>query len=291
MKDRGKAFLESYRNSSPVPFLVIFSLFLVSRMLFLPFWKASMISPVTILSQYVRAAVLWLTFLYIAAFFVIQHVTIRTFLTGAVFAVTAMALCTHFIQNEMQYAVLMTVLLLLLSYGRSFRRLMKAVLIAHCVILAVGMTGFLAGLTVGIYKYENYGQGFSFGMYYPNTFARIISIILVLIWYLLQHIVYDQLLLLECEDLSDREKKEIIRQLKRKLGCLLTHPRKYTALPPLYYGRLARLFLACRVQMKLAPFRSEKDGRKGSEKVKNILGTGKCHHACVRCSCRKNRKR
>ena len=90
-------------------------------------------------------------------------------------------------------------------------------------------------------------------------------------WYLLQHIVYDQLLLLECEDLSGREKKETIRQLKRKLGCLLTHPRKYTVLPPLYYGRLARLFLACRVQMMLAPFRSEKDGRKGSEKVKKYL--------------------
>ena len=184
MKDRGKAFLESYRNSSPVPFLVIFSLFLVSGMLRMPFWQVSLISPVAVFGQYLRSCILWISFIYLAGLAVRQHARVWTVVAGAVLTGAAMMLCQRFIISEAQYELLMIILLLLLSWSRNFRRMMKAALIVHCLVLAVGIIGYLTGLTIGRFKYENYGQGFAFGMNYPNTFARFIFVILILVWYL-----------------------------------------------------------------------------------------------------------
>ena len=177
-----RKFLESYKESSATPFLIVYGFFLLSRMPGLLFWGTSMILPVSRLSQYLRASALWLMFVYLAFLFVFPNVNIRKILLAGTASGLAMVFCTAHLQSGFLYEVLTTLLILLLSYGRSFQRMMKTALIIHAATLAAGLAGCLAGFTISYYKFENYGQGFAFGMNYPNTFARMIFIILVLVW-------------------------------------------------------------------------------------------------------------
>ena len=92
-------------------------------------------------------------------------------------------------------------------------------------------------------------------------------------WYLVQHIVYDQLLVLECDELSEREKREEIRHLKKKLRYLLTHPRKYVFLPALHYFRLVRLYTAAELQLRrcLCSRKAAEAVGKGKKKPSEIV--------------------
>ena len=184
MKSKGKAFLEKYRASSPTPFFVILGLFLAAKMIWLPFWAEPLVGPVNTVSQVLHASALWLTVIYIAFFFILQYPKIWTVLIAAGLVGLVMYLCFHMIYSERQFGVLMTVLLLILSYGRDFRRIMKGVLIANVITLAVGTIGYLAGWTLASHKAENYGEGIAFGLNHPNSFARVVFAAVVLIWYL-----------------------------------------------------------------------------------------------------------
>ena len=102
-----------------------------------------------------------------------------------VVACLAIGLLLHFImgKSEAVYKVIVCTLLILLACGRNYRKIQRLFLALFSGAIVVASLGLVVGYTFCGAKVGAYGTGLALGMTYPNTWARVFFLAVVLIWY------------------------------------------------------------------------------------------------------------
>ena len=184
MRRKAADCLQHYRKRSPIPFFMILCLFLAFRMLSIPLWNSDALVTVRAIQKQLRSGILWGVYLY-AAYLIISAGFKAWTSAGFLALLVLMAhLCQKPIKNSANFEIFMTAVLISLSYGRSFHRILSYMLIAHATGLSTALCGYYMGLTNVNNKVEAYGEGLALGTGHPNTLALMVFDILILFWYL-----------------------------------------------------------------------------------------------------------
>ena len=86
-------------------------------------------------------------------------------------------------KSETLYRVVLCTLLILLASGKNFSQIVRLFCVLFTGAIAVAALGLLLGYTYGGVKTGAYGTGLALGMTYPNTWARVFFLAILLNWY------------------------------------------------------------------------------------------------------------
>ena len=86
-------------------------------------------------------------------------------------------------KSETVYRVVLCTLLILLACGKNFDKIVRLFRVLFSGAVGVAALGLLLGYTSSGVKVGAYGTGLALGMTYPNTWARVFFLAILLCWY------------------------------------------------------------------------------------------------------------
>ena len=176
-----RAAAEAAAEGPETVWLVILSGYLLANMLELVHWVYPWDGYARLAAQSLNMVNVWLISLYPVWLLLTRFRTWQAFLaSGLILALNAfLAPRTSFSQA----AFLTPLFLLPASIGKHGGKIRGCFLWVTLGILAAGICGQLPGISSERSKFEKYGTGLSLGMLHPNTLARLVMLVLLLIWY------------------------------------------------------------------------------------------------------------
>lgn len=182
--NKSKSFSEYYAGESPVPFYILFTLFVFSNMLRV----INFIEPVGIQVLTIRLAVntvlLIVCAMYAAFTLLLWRIEPSTIVTAiGIVSVVGFGWNIIGLTNEF-FCTVIAAFLVLLAYQRDYKIMLKIVMICHVVTMAVAALGLPLGYTELVYKVATTDVGYSMGLIYSNHVGRMAFLILMIAWYL-----------------------------------------------------------------------------------------------------------
>ena len=182
--NKSKSFSEYYAGESPVPFYIVFTLFVFSNMLRV----INFIEPVGIRVVTIRLAVNTVLLIFCAMYtaFTLLLWRIEPFTIAAAVGIISVVgfgwnligLTTEF------FCTVIAAFLVILAYQRDYKIMLKIVMICHIATMVVGALGLPLGYTELVYKVATTDVGYSMGLIYSNHVGRMTFLILMIAWYL-----------------------------------------------------------------------------------------------------------
>ena len=182
----GSSFLEQVKNSREAYYLILMCAFVVSKIMFMIGWEASISGIAWVVHRIIFAFVMWGSAIYMYSILAEwkrawERIPLMIGIGLLVFAITA--LLSRIVTTD-SYSAIMGAFFFLMAYGKNYRKILYCFLGIFTATLLTGLIGLPLGITRDIVKPDRAFGGHSLGIIYPNNWGFIVFALLVLIWYL-----------------------------------------------------------------------------------------------------------
>lgn len=178
-----KSFREYYREQSSIPVYVLLGLFILSTMLLVINFIDPVADAVNNVRLIINSAVIILGPMYFCFHLILWKRSPVNILISLVIICGVFFGWNYLGQTAEIFFTIASIILALLVYGADYKVILKIYLIAHILTVLGGALGLIFGFAALRYKVFS-TTGFSLGLIYPNHLARMVFIILALVWYL-----------------------------------------------------------------------------------------------------------
>lgn len=176
-----RSLAEEVRKSSDTLYCIVFGIYLLSLLLPMMGWSVPGFTGRNV--RYTLTVFLFLFLgVYIGSVFVMWLRKKWTIIPVLAAVALFLYLCAGMQRNI--FDGLMIVILVLFSYGRQFKHILKTSLLCTAATLITAALGLLFGYTAEMAKTGSYGAGFALGMSHPNVWGTYALFILLMVWYL-----------------------------------------------------------------------------------------------------------
>lgn len=185
LKKEAKDLAEHFRRGSETFYLGLVIGFLCCYLLYQVHWSDPVVSVMGKILPICNTVLLAVLLVYVLVILVSWRRRIWILIPAcALFALTYYA-AQH--MHFKPFFLTVGIFMALLACGKDYRRILKCYFFCHVGVILLALLGLALGFATDSPKVEEYGVGHSFGIVYPNNFAHILFLVLVLAWYLYLH--------------------------------------------------------------------------------------------------------
>lgn len=189
VQKRWQPVIDAISNSSETAYLLLLGLHISATLLQKIRWNHTWEQGVQILRTGIISIVLWGSALYL--FEIITRIKIRNH-KRAVYLLTCIALVGGVIvvsrnMTESTYSMILDAFFCFTAIGKKFYKILFLYLILGATTLLTGLVGYRIGIASDflVFKPDRVNALHSIGLSHPNTWAHIILMLILIIWYLL----------------------------------------------------------------------------------------------------------
>lgn len=180
------SFFSTVSKISETVYLILFSLYVLVFLELKVVWKPNVSHAMDIIRYSLLGIIMWGSTLYL--FYIIaswKNLWEKYF--WLVFIGVCMLATTGYFSRKMStnsYGVVFDIFFCLMAFGKSFRKMLKCIMDVTAIMLVIAGIGIPAGYTYDLGKPNVAYPGHSLGIDYPNTWAYLVFLFLMILWYL-----------------------------------------------------------------------------------------------------------
>ena len=186
IRNEGKSFFQAVGRGSEILYLMLLSLY-VALFYFLKIaWIGLSKSTSDVIQYSTLSIIMWGSALYLI-YVIIEWKDLWKKTVPLILVAAPVLAGTYYFSKHMstnQYGVVMDIVFCVLAYKKDFRKILKCMLGVSVVMLLIAAIGIPLHITAEVEKPEFIISTHSLGINYPNTWAYLVFLGLMLFWYL-----------------------------------------------------------------------------------------------------------